>query len=251
MATTARSRITTAIADQFYLHRCHHGSGQRHHRQRHDHQSQPGRRPRPARRRLSPRQHHPGRGRKYRRWPHRRWNQQRGSAACHGDAGHRQQRQRTSTTASPPAPNITLNGANFDFIGNGITGTTQLVNSISVGTSNAGVGVDNTIQQTSNAALSRPLTAVATFNGIDGLSPQGSVALDASGDIFGTSASGGATIRLQCRVRDQDMGLGSSPRSPLSERPSNGAFPDGSGVVVDASRRCLRQFDPCQSGTSP
>ena len=96
-------------------------------------------------------------------------------------------------------------------------------------TSQGGINNDGTIFEV--ASGTNNLTTLATFNGANGMSPQSSLLLDSSGNLFGTANSGGAngdgTIF--------EIAAGSSSVTTLVDfNGTNGSTPSG-GLIFDSA----------------
>jgi uncharacterized repeat protein (TIGR03803 family) len=90
------------------------------------------------------------------------------------------------------------------------------------------------------------ITTVATFNGTDGKNPQGGVALDSKGDLFGTASGGGSDN--QGDVFEVPHGTTAIAQiAPFSG--ANGSAPSGD-VVVDAAGDVFGTTDEGGSSTA-
>jgi uncharacterized repeat protein (TIGR03803 family) len=75
------------------------------------------------------------------------------------------------------------------------------------------------------------LTTLVSFNSIDGQDPTGSLIEDASGDLFGTTSSGGANgdgTVFEIAKTATSFAFASTPTMLLSFNGTDGAFPFGS-----------------------
>ena len=78
-------------------------------------------------------------------------------------------------------------------------------------------------------------TTIASFNGGDGQNPQGSLIADAAGDLFGTTALGGAdNDGTVFEIAKTDGGYASAPTTLVSFDGPNGQAPAGS-LIADAA----------------
>jgi uncharacterized repeat protein (TIGR03803 family) len=75
---------------------------------------------------------------------------------------------------------------------------------------------------------------LVSFNGADGAQPEGSLIADAHGDLFGTTASGGANdLGTVFEIAKTAHGYASTPTTLVSFNGTNGANPHGS-LIADA-----------------
>jgi uncharacterized repeat protein (TIGR03803 family) len=139
------------------------------------------------------------------------------------------------TYADSPTTLVSFNGSNgnqplsgliMDGAGD-LFGTTALSGAY-------GYGTVFQIVKTAAGYASTP-TALASFNNTDGADPQSGLSVDAAGDLFGTTQSGGAngdgTVFEIAKTAD---GYASTPTALVSFAGADGANPQGS-VIVDAA----------------
>ena len=104
-------------------------------------------------------------------------------------------------------------------------------------TLNGGENDDGTVFEiatTSGGYASAPTTLV-TFNGADGLNPGGSPLADANGDLFGTTAGGGANNDgTVFEIKKTAAGYANAPTTLISFNGADGLNPDGS-LVADSN----------------
>ena len=104
-------------------------------------------------------------------------------------------------------------------------------------TSSGGASGDGTvfeIVKTASGYASTP-TTLASFNGANGSSPEGGLTLDANGDLFGTTSSGGASgDGIVFEIAMTAAGYATSPRTLISFNGANGADPLAS-LTADAA----------------
>ncbi len=104
-------------------------------------------------------------------------------------------------------------------------------------TTAGGVGGDGTvfeIAKTASGYASTPTTLVS-FSGSDGADPIAGLNLDASGDLFGTTASGGASNDgTVFEIANTPSGYASTPTTLVSFNGGDGSQPD-TGLIADAS----------------
>jgi len=122
---------------------------------------------------------------------------------------------------------VTFNTANGSFPIGGLIADSN--GNLYGATSQGGANNDGTIFEI--ASGSNNLTTLATFNGANGMSPQSSLLLDSSGNLFGTANSGGAngdgTIF--------EVTAGSSSVTTLVDfNGTNGSTPSG-GLIFDSA----------------
>jgi hypothetical protein len=90
------------------------------------------------------------------------------------------------------------------------------------------------IAKTGGGYASTP-TTLATFNGTNGVEPQGSLIMDAAGDIFGTTEFGGASNDgTVFEIAKTGSGYTSTPTILFSFNGTNGANPFA-GLIADAA----------------
>ena len=96
------------------------------------------------------------------------------------------------------------------------------------------VGTVFEIAKTAAGYASTP-TILVSFNIANGASPQGSLIADANGDLFGTTASGGANgVGTVFEIAKTAAGYASTPTTLVSFTGANGARPQGS-LIADAN----------------
>ena len=78
-------------------------------------------------------------------------------------------------------------------------------------------------------------TTLVAFNGTNGQTPLAGLAIDTSGDLFGTTSAGGAnTDGTVFEIKNSSTGYASSPTTLVSFNGTNGSVPKGS-LIIDAS----------------
>ncbi len=78
------------------------------------------------------------------------------------------------------------------------------------------------------------LTTLVSFNGANGAEPLGSLVADAKGDLFGTTAQGGANDDgTVFEIAKTAHGYASTPTTLVSFNGTNGNLPEGS-LIADA-----------------
>ncbi len=113
-----------------------------------------------------------------------------------------------------------------DASGN-LFGTTEFGNGAS------DIGTVFEIKKTATGFASTPVT-LATFTGPNGFQPSGGVSIDASGNLFGTTASGGASgFGTVFEIQNTATGYASAPTTLVSFNNTNGANPSSS-LIEDA-----------------
>jgi uncharacterized repeat protein (TIGR03803 family) len=117
-----------------------------------------------------------------------------------------------------PQGGVTLDSAGDLF------GTTEL----------GGADGDGTVFEISKAT--GELTTVATFTGVNGAQPEGGLTIDAAGDLFGTTATGGA--KNAGTVFEISKATGKLT-TLATFTGANGSFPRGN-LTIDAAGRCSR-----------
>jgi hypothetical protein len=88
------------------------------------------------------------------------------------------------------------------------------------------------IAKTASGYASTP-TVLVSFNFTDGSGPVGSLIADANGDLFGTTAGGGAGNGTVFEIAKTASGYASTPTTLVSFNDSDGALPFGS-LIADA-----------------
>jgi len=106
------------------------------------------------------------------------------------------------------------------------------------GTTSAG-GANNlgTVFEIENTATgySAPIT-LAAFDGTNGASPYASLTSDAAGNLFGTTASGGANDQgTVFEIANTGSGYSSTPTTLVSFNGTNGALPGFAGLLSDTA----------------
>ena len=100
-----------------------------------------------------------------------------------------------------------------------------------------GVFGDGTVFEIANTGTgyaSTP-TVLASFNGTNASGPQGSLFIDAAGDLFGTSVGGGAVgYGAVFEIANSGTGYASAPITLASFNGTNGAYPYA-GLIADAA----------------
>ncbi len=137
--------------------------------------------------------------------------------------------------ASSPITLVSFNDSNgrlpvgnlvADANGN-LFGTTEFGNGAS------DIGTVFEIKKTATGFASTPLT-LATFTGPNGFEPSGGVSIDASGNLFGTTASGGANgFGTVFEIQNTAAGYAPAPTTLVSFNNTNGAIPSSS-LIEDA-----------------
>jgi uncharacterized repeat protein (TIGR03803 family) len=142
-----------------------------------------------------------------------------------------------NTYASTPTTLVDFNGTNGDaphgdliFDANG-----DLFGTTSGGGANNDGTVFEIVKTGANTYASTPTTLV-DFNGTNGDTPYGSLIADANGDLFGTTAKGGANGfgTVFEIVKTGANTYASTPTTLVSFKGANGAFPEGN-LIFDAN----------------
>ena len=80
--------------------------------------------------------------------------------------------------------------------------------------------------------MTATLTTLVSFNGAKGESPEGALIVDSNGDLFGTTASGGANnYGTVFEIAKTAGGYAGTPTTLVSFNADDGAFPEGSLIV--------------------
>jgi len=100
-----------------------------------------------------------------------------------------------------------------------------------------GANNDGTVFEIANTAsgyASTPTTLVS-FNGTDGSTPNGSLIIDANGNLFGTTATGGASnLGTVFEIAKTASGYASTPTTLVSFNGTDGRQPE-TGLIIDAN----------------
>ena len=137
--------------------------------------------------------------------------------------------------ASTPTTLVSFNGTNGEYPYGSLIADAHddLFGTTSSGGAN-GFGTVFEIINTTTGYASTP-TTLASFDSTNGADPQGSLIIDANGDLFGTANSGGANgDGTVFEITNTPTGYASTPTTLVSFNTTNGANPFGS-LVVDAN----------------
>jgi T5SS/PEP-CTERM-associated repeat protein/uncharacterized repeat protein (TIGR03803 family) len=141
--------------------------------------------------------------------------------------------------ANTPTTLVTFNGTNgTDPDGALIADASgNLIGTMAGGGANGG-GTVFEIAKTVGGYANTPTTLVA-FNGINGSSPQARLIADASGNLFGTTSTGGANqVGTVFEISKTANGYANTPTTLVSFNGSNGNYPSA-GLLADATGNLL------------
>jgi uncharacterized repeat protein (TIGR03803 family) len=108
----------------------------------------------------------------------------------------------------------------------------DLFGTTSVGGAGEGVGTVFEIVKTAGGYAATPTTLVSFHDGDDGAEPSAGLLADANGDLFGTTATGGANrFGTVFEIAKTPTGYASTPTTLVSFDESDGSLPDGSLIA--------------------
>jgi uncharacterized repeat protein (TIGR03803 family) len=98
-----------------------------------------------------------------------------------------------------------------------------------------GANGDGTVFEITPTGYANIFTTLVSFNGTNGLHPQGSLIADAAGDLFGTMSGGGANSDgTVFEIAKTGSSYASTPTTLVSFNGSNGANPNA-GLIIDVA----------------